>query len=533
MSGVNPVIVVGSGAAGLAAAIAARAGGAQVTVLEATEYAGGTTALSGGVAWFPVNHIELAGENRDSSTQALDYLHSLALGDIDENLIQEFVDQAGQVAQWLEQNSALEWELLPYPDYHCEMPGGLQVGGRSLSTRLVTPSPEVAAILRPALSWRAPVTHLEVITNDINPEVLEQRRADGTVTMGQAMIAALLHTCFDVGISILTENRAYSLIRDGAQVIGVNVRSPEGEKQFHGQIILASGGFERDPELARAFLRLPEPATTGAPGAKGDGLRMAMSMGAELGNMSEAWWAPTIHIPGDEISGEPLYRLILNERSRPGCIMVDSHGRRFVNEAQNYNDVGRSMQSFDAASYTFDRAKSWLIFDKQYRDSYAIGPIFPSDPDPDFVHKGPTVEKLAESIGVAPNILFSTIETFNADAAIGVDSQFNRGQSPYDRALGDPNHEHPNLRPITTTPFYAIAVHAGTLGTKGGPRVDIRGRVRAISGGVIPGLYAVGNAAASPLGFAYPGAGGTLGPALTFGVLAGRAAATDSAPDLG
>jgi len=518
------VVVVGSGAAGLAGAIAAHRAGARVTVVESTEFIGGTTSLSGGVGWFPANHLEMSGENRDSLDAAREYLRSLTVGDIDHDQSEQFICKAGDVAEWIEDNSVLEWDLLPYPDYHCEMPGGMEIGGRSLSARSITPRSDVAAMLRPALSWRAPVTHLEVMTNTIDPNVIAQRKAAGTVTMGQALVAALLTTCLDLGIEIHTNTLAHTLLREGDQVVGVQCATVHGEEIFHGSVILAHGGFERDAAFARAFLRLPNPAPTGAPGALGDGLRMAMAVGAELGNMSEAWWAPTIHVPGDEIDGAPLYRLLLSERSRPGSIMVDSHGRRFVNESQNYNDVGRSLQSFDAGSYSFDRAQSWLVFDKKYRDSYLVGPVQPSDPDPEFFLKGDTLTDLAHAMGVSPNNFNATIEKFNTDAQAGIDVEFSRGESSYDRALGDPSSAHPNLRPLLFGPFYAVQVHAGTLGTKGGPRTDSEGRVRSVTGGVIEGLFAAGNASASSLGFAYPGAGGTIGPAITFGVLAGKAA---------
>lgn len=525
----NRVVVVGSGGAGLSAAIAARAAGADVTIVESTEFIGGTTALSGGVAWVPLNHLEAAGEARDSREKARDYLAHLALGDADGELTERFIAQAGPAAQWLEENSDLDWELLPYPDYHCEMPGGMTVGGRSLSASLITPRPHVAQLLRPALSWRAPVTHLEVVSNTIDPDVIAQRRTDGTVTMGQAMIAALLTSCLDLGIDVRTRTRALALVEVNGDVVGVRAEGPDGSATFDGRVVLASGGFERDPALSRAFLRIPAPAQTGAPGAKGDGLKMAMSVGADLGSMSEAWWAPTIHVPGDEISGEPLYRLILNERSRPGSLMVDAHGHRFVNESQNYNDVGRTMHTFDAGTYSFTRLRSWLVFDQRYRSSYLIGPVMPSDPDPEYFCRADTIAELAQQMDVDPDVLEQTIEDFNAGARHGADRHFGRGETDYDRVLGDPQAEHPNLRPLEDGPFFAVRVHAGTLGTKGGPRTDGDGRVRHVSGGVIPGLYAAGNAAASFLGLAYPGAGGTLGPAITFGVLAGQAAATDRA----
>jgi len=225
----------------------------------------------------------------------------LALGDFDGEMIERFLGQAGPAARWLEDNSALEWELLPYPDYHCEMPGGMTVGGRSLAACLVQPRADVAELLRPALSWRAPVTHLEVVSNTVDPDVIAQRRADGTATMGQGMIAALLTTCLDEGIDVRVNTRAVELIEDAGNVVGVRAEDESGTVEFPGRVILASGGFERDPALSKAFLRIPAPAQTVGPGAIGDGLRMAMSAGAELGSMSEAWWALTIHVPGDDI----------------------------------------------------------------------------------------------------------------------------------------------------------------------------------------------------------------------------------------
>ena len=215
------VVVVGSGAAGLAGAIAAHKAGAYVTIVESTAFIGGTTSLSGGVGWFPVNHLEMAGENRDSIECAQEYLESLALGDVDLDQTEQFIRQAGYAARWIEENSLLEWDLLPYPDYHSEMSGGMEIGGRSLSARPVTPRSDVAMILRPALSWRAPVTHLEVMTNTIDSHVIAQRKAEGTVTMGQALVAALLTTCIDLGIEIHTNTLAHTLIQEDDRVVGV------------------------------------------------------------------------------------------------------------------------------------------------------------------------------------------------------------------------------------------------------------------------------------------------------------------------
>lgn len=515
------VIVVGSGAAGLAAAMSARDQGATVTLLESTGTIGGTTALSGGVAWIPANHRSQEIGFQDDPDAARTYLRSVALGDVDEALVDRFVVHGPDVARWVEDATGLRWLPLPYPDYHSDFAGGRE-GGRSLEPDPFTPTPEVADLLRAPLSWRLPVTQSEVVLNRVRRDEIERRQREGIVTMGVALVAAFLHAVREAGVGVRVSTPARRLATEGRGVVGVELADGE---VLHGAVVLASGGFERDSALAHAFLRAPVLGLTGAPGARGDGLRMAMAAGAELGNMSEAWWCPTIRIPGDTIDGEPLHRLILNERARPGSLMVDRRGNRFANEAQNYNDVGRSLHAFDPGGFAFERDPSWLVFDATYRRSYDLGPVLRDDPDPEWMLVADTAEALADRMGVPPEAFSATLERFNAAAAQGHDPDFRRGAQPYDRFVGDPNADHPNLRPLDKGPLYAVRVVPGMLGTKGGPRTDVDGRVRHIEGGTVAGLYAAGNAAASPFGMAYPGAGGTIGPALTFGHLAGRAAA--------
>jgi 3-oxosteroid 1-dehydrogenase len=259
----------------------------------------------------------------------------------------------------------------------------------------------------------------------------------------------------------------------------------------------------------------------GAPGAQGDGLRMAMGAGAALGCMSEAWWCPAISIPGEMIDGAPMFRLILTERARPGCLLVNGRGVRFADEAQNYNDLGRTLQNFEPTSFSFPNVPAWLVFDGGYRATYRLGPLSRRDPDPDWLARGETLAELAAEIGVPADALKTTVARFNEGAAAGADPDFGRGSFPYDRFIGD-------LGPLEQPPYYAFRVLPGCIGTKGGPKTDPSGRVLSITdGSPIPGLYAAGNAAASPFGLAYPGAGGTIGPAVVFGTRAGEAAAGD------
>ncbi len=492
------VTVVGSGAAGLAAALAASRAGARVTVLEAHGRIGGTTALSGGIAWCPANeHVP-----DDDPADALAYLRSLALGDVDDELLQVFVREAGPTAGRLRRETPLDWAPLPYADYHAEFPGGRERGGRSLEPLPLDPSPAVAALVRDAPNITAPVTYLELATGELDHDEIARRADRGTFTLGRALLAALLDGCLALGVEVRT---------------GVRVRElPETDA-----VVLATGGFERDPELARAFLRGPMTAPVGAPSARGDGLRIAMAAGAALGGMSEAWWCPAARIPGEEIDGEPLHRLILTERARPGCLLVNGHGVRFVDEAQNYNDLGRALQNFEPTSFSFPNVPAWLVFDGRYRRTYRLGPLSKRDPDPDWLLRGETLDELAAAAGLPPGALERTVARFNEHAADGADPDFGRGSFPYDRFIGD-------LGPLLEPPYYALQVLPGCLATKGGARTDGDGRVLAIANEApIPGLYAAGNAAASPFGLAYPGAGGTIGPALVFGTRAGEAAAGD------
>ncbi|MCX2954712.1 FAD-dependent oxidoreductase [Lentzea sp. NEAU-D7] len=508
------VVVLGSGAAGLAAALAARAAGAEVTLAEATSTVGGTTALSSGAVWIPGNHVDVRGPAVDSVEQARLHLESLAVGDISRVLLESYLVNAPLVAQRLEATTALRWQPLPYPDCHRELPGGMGRGVRSLEPLpLVVPS-SVSALVRSPLPWRPPLTVTEMVTGAATPELVRERSRTGTLVGGQAMVAALLHAALEAGVDVRTSTRVTDWSPDGVVV--------DGGKRRRARVVVATGGFERDPALVRTFLRAPVRGLIGAPGSRGDGLRLAMAAGAALGTMSEAWWCPALRVPGDEIDGEPVYRMLFAERARPGVIMVDRRGRRFTNEAQNYNDVGRAMHGFSAQDFRFEADPSWMVFDAEVRDRYPIVSMRPGDPEPRWLLRASTTAGLADLMGVPPETFVDTVDRFNASAQAGSDPEFGRGRGEYDSAGGEFT-----LRPLSEPPYYAVAVHAGLGGTKGGPRTDERGRVVHVDGSVVPGLYAAGNAAASPFGMAYPGTGTTLGQALTFGDSAGRAAATD------
>jgi 3-oxosteroid 1-dehydrogenase len=502
----DPVVVVGSGAAGLSAALGAAAGGGEVVVLERAATVGGTTALSGGVVWVPASDAMKAVGIEDSASEALRYLDGLVTGDIDAGLLAAFTADAARVAREIEKRTPLQWQVLEdWPDYRGDVAGAL-AGGRSLWPRTLTLASDIEARIHDAPDQPGPA-------GPAGPD------NDGVVfrgpVRGRALVGALLAGVDDAGVEVRTGVRVTGVVRHGQAVVGVRV----GDGVVDGRVVLATGGFQHNAGLTGTHLNGSPVVAMGVPGCDGDGLRMAHSVGAALGNMDEGWWMPALHVPGEKLDGVPYYRPLHSERAYPGAIMVDSTGRRFVDEAQNYGDVGRAMAR--AAG------PCWLVFDATCRRRYPMGPLGPDDPDPSWLRRGDDLFTLAGAIGVAAETLGATVDCFNAGAHRGDDPEFGRGSFPYDRWIGDSRAPHPTLAPLGPAPFYALQVHLGCMGTKGGPRTDDRGRVLGLDGSTVTGLYAAGNVAASPFGDATPAGGGTLGPALVFGFRAGEAAARD------
>jgi succinate dehydrogenase/fumarate reductase flavoprotein subunit len=251
-------------------------------------------------------------------------------------------------------------------------------------------------------------------------------------------------------------------------------------------------------------------------------LAIAAQVDADMRNMNEAWWCPSTAFPDELIDGQQMFRLLLTERARPGSLMVDGGGKRFINESLNYNDAGRALMRLPGLRP--DGVVAWLIFDSSYRKRYHVGTIRKDAPDPEWLVVAASLEEMEAELDLPPGRLEETIEEFNRGVLRGVDPRFQRGRSAYDKFVGDSANPHPSLGKVGTPPFYALPVIPGCLGTKGGPLTDQDGRV--LSKGVpVPGLYAVGNTAANPLGTAYPGAGGTIGPHIVFGRRAGYSAA--------
>lgn len=278
-------------------------------------------------------------------------------------------------------------------------------------------------------------------------------------------------------------------------------------------VILATGGFDRDPGLRKRLLPGPVTATGAVPTNTGDALRIAEELGAMLDNTSRAWWMPLVAVPGEE----PYYRSLIRERALPRQIIVNGAGMRFADEALPYNEFVKAMLRRPG------NATAWMIFDEGYRSAFPVPGTDPGSVMPGWVARGASLPELAGAIGVPAETLGKTVDRWNANCAAGTDPDFGRGGDAYERYMGDPGTQpNPNLGPLDRPPYYAIRVLPGTIGTKGGPVTDTSGRVLLPSGEPISGLYAAGNASAFWTGDGYPGPGATLGIAMTMGYITGR-----------
>ena len=528
------VVVLGTGAAGLTAALAAAHEGAEVGLFEKGEKIGGTTALSSAVVWLPDNRFAREAGVADSRQEGLDYLASLSHGLILPELAEALVDTGAELVDWLESSTPVHFQLVHgFPDYHPEHPGGKPDGGRSIEPVLFSydtiPGWTDRVVGTPRRMCVAD-TPTGGGTGVIQPDELVHREAGSLEGLGRALIGSLLAGCLERGVEPVTSTRASRLVIEDGRVTAVVVEGPDGTARTVGAsaVVIATGGFEYDGGLVRDFLRGPMRAPAGVPTNTGDGLRMAMRVGAQLGNMREAWWVPVIELPGERPDGGNNVFLVLRERTLPRSIMVNDQGRRFTNEAANYNALGGAFHAFDPSRFRYLNQPCWLVFDEEFVQRYGCFGNGPGSPVPEFIRRALSLAELATMIGVPSPELEETVSRWNKMADAGHDDDFDRGDSAYDGWCGD-RSAYPGplatLGPIDTAPYYAVELVSSTLGTKGGPRTDVDGNVLDVDGRPIPGLFAAGNAMAGPTGMVYGGAGGTLGPAMVFGYRAGRAAA--------
>lgn len=529
------VVVLGSGGAALTAAIAAHDfGAADVVILEKTGMVGGTTAMSGGMLWIPGNPYQIEAGIAESDDDIVAYLDALAPGQLDPETLGAFMETGPEMVSYLRERTPVRFHAFAdFPDYQPYMPGAKPDGGRSLDNEafpFATLGKWAARVNPSKMAYPIRGSLMEAITGALDEAALAEREAHDYRGLGQALVGALFKAVIDRDIPVEFEKRARHLVKDGDRVIGVVAEDADGRDyrvRARRGVVIATGGFEWNETLVKAFLRGPLTGPVSVPENEGDGLLMAIEAGAQLGNMQHAFWMQSaLEFKPQHRSAKPNYMLGSDERARPGAILVNRAGRRFVNEAANYNAVGKALHAFDAGTHSYANLPYWLILDQRYRDKYPVFTTAPGGPVPSYMMQADTLEALATMAGIDPAGLEATVSRFNSMVSKGHDDDFHRGDNSYDNFTmwGDPDFDPPyrTLGLIDCAPFYAVKMEAGALGTAGGPRTNCDAQVLDWSGNPIPGLYAAGNAMAAVLGEAYGGAGGTLGPGLTFGYIAGR-----------
>ena len=552
------VLVVGTGAGGMTAALKAHDEGGDVLLIEKTNQYGGSSAMSSCLLWIPNNHLMPTIGIEDNPEDAMDYLKGTTKGEVSEARLLAFRDTGPEMLRYLTDKTRVEVVGLPeYPDYYPAVKGS-KPGGRS-----VEPDHFDAKLLgEDFLNMRSQNLQMQVIGR-LGMTAVEARmvltgqpggmmlfaklilkyvmdipwrfrsRRDRNPSGGNALIGMLRISLRDREVPIWLETPARDIIIEDGRVVGLEVEKDGQSFRIKAKrgVIFAAGGFEGNQIMRDKYLPNPTRAewTCGNAANTGDVIEMGIKAGAAVGLMDDAWWGPTSVVPGEEQA-----RMLVIEKSLPGSILVSQKGNRFVNEAAPYIDIVNGM--YRTHSPKESCVPAFFIFDAQYRKKYMCGPVLQSTPDffiqklfrQGYMKKADTLDELALQLGVDAEGLKSSVAKNNEYAKTGVDLDFHRGENIYDRYYGDEKvSPNPCLGPIGKAPYYAIEAFAGELGTKGGLMVDERARVVTSSGEVIPGLYAIGNCSSALTGRSYPGAGATIGPATTFGYIAAIDAMTD------
>lgn len=547
------LIVLGSGAAGLSAAVTAAAHGLRVIVLEKAGVLGGTTAWSGGWIWAPCNPVaQRAGIVEDPAAPRR-YLQSVLGNRFDPERIDAFLAAAPEMVAFFETRTALEFDGgLAIPDTYSNLPGA-GMGGRSVIAKpydgrqlgpaialLRLPLRETAFLgmtiqagpdLRAFMTMLRSARSLAYVARRLLRHGLDllRHRRGMQLRNGNALIARLMRSALDLGVDLRVGAEVSGLHLEAGQVAGVIMADGRIIRAARG-VVLATGGFPYDGALrAKSFVRDGEHLTLAVPSAKGDGARLGVATGGHvaLTETSAAALCPVsvVRWPDGQTGRFPH----IIDRGKPGLIGVLADGKRFCNEGLGYHDYVVALQ---AAVPADQPARSWFVCDHRFLRRYGLGVVRPA-PVPfrgwiaaGYLKRGKTIPDLARAAGIDPAGLGATIATWNKAAAAGQDPAFGRGTTPYMRLQGDPDHSpNPCVAPIITPPFYAVEVVPGSFGTFSGLATDAQARVLCLDGTPIPGLYAAGSDAASIFGGFYPAGGINLGPALTFGFIAGRHAA--------
>ena len=551
------ILIAGTGNGGLTAAVCNwEMGTKDLLVIEKADKVGGTSATSGGGIWIPNNHYAREAGASDSPEDARKYLMSTLFGeDVPEELIDNYIENGPKMLQFLHDCSDVRYESLEhYPDYYTNVEGARE-GHRSLE-----PAPIMASELGDNwrnMTWthhmmrlfnRIHFTQTEAHTLMVQLPGWKKLTAkliwdyikdipwrlktpiSRRLACGSAGVARLYLSVLKRNIPIELKTRLVELVAEDGQVLGAVIEHNGKRSRIRTRkgVIMAAGGFEKNQTLREQYL--PAPTNTqwsaGNPANEGDALLAGLSIGAKTRLMKDAWWTTTLCVPD-----EPTPRLAIMEKSFPGSCVVNKAGKRFANESQNYMAFQKDL--FRSHTEDSPNAPAWHVFDARFRKNYIVGPMMTASMKPDwqipkkwfdtgFVAKANTIRELADTLGIDADGLEATIARMNEFAKTGVDEDFGRGDSAYDRYYADPSIKpNPCLAPIDQAPFYAMRIEAGDFGTLGGLDTDTYARVKRADGGVFEGLYAIGNCSAAILP-TYPGPGATLGPAMTMAYQAAK-----------
>jgi succinate dehydrogenase/fumarate reductase flavoprotein subunit len=514
-------LIVGSGGGGLVGAYTAASEGLSTILIEATDKFGGTTAYSGSGMWLPTNPVLRRAGSKDTLEAAGAYYHAV-VGDRTPRALREaYLDTGHRLIAFLEQNPWLRFQVFPWPDYYGHVPHASAEGRHIIAEGL-----ELAALgdLRDSLR------------PNLTTERQGQPRAE-SLFGGQALIARLLLAVKSAGSAELHLNTAMeSLVVEDGRVVGAVAQTPSGSVRIHAKrgVLIAAGGFEQNDAMRRRYgVAASAKWSMGAPGNFGRPIEAGIAVGAATDLMGECWWSPgLIHPDGTATFSVGIL----------GGIFVNGAGQRFTNESQPYDIAGRDALKGEATGVR--HIPFWQIYDERFGQRPPVLNVsIALQPAEDYLaaglwHQADTLEELAARIGVPPQALVETVARYNGFAATGVDLDFHRGETAYDRffvgptklestlvslespdfgdAIGSGREANPCLVPIDRPRFYAAAYGVSDLGTKGGLRTDPDARVLTADGAVIPGLYAAGNSMAAVSGTTYPGGGNPIGSSIVF-----------------
>lgn len=554
------VVAVGSGAGGMSAALTAAIEGLEAIIVEKTAFIGGSTAVSGGAVWIPGNDQAAAVGHGEPFEAAKLYLDQIVGNWSSDAMKLAFLKAGPEMVAYFHRHSHVRLAARAYsPDYYPDMPGA-SLGGRAMDpvafdgrllggdfARLRDPLKEFV-VLGGMMVTVTDVNHLLKVTKSFASwrhgvalvlryarDRLTYRRGTRLV-LGNALAARLLRSVLDRGVEVLTDTPARRLVVEAGRVTGVVVENQGRELAIRARrgVVLATGGFPNDPERRRAFLPEGLGLWSIAPeGNSGDGLRLGEAAGAVLrhDNASNIFMTP-ISILRKPDGSEVKYPHLVWDRAKPGLMAVNGAGRRFVNESTSYHEFGLAMIEGQRTAPTIP---AFLICDAAFLRRWGLGLALPGGRpfrdlvDAGYLYEAPTIKALAAKLGLPPDALADSAARFSRYAAEGADPEFGKGGTAYNRYLGDGEASgNPCLGPLDTAPFYAVKVYPGDIGTAGGIVTDGEARALGQDGRPIPGLFACGNDMNSVMAGTYPGPGITLGPAMTFGYLAGKSLAAGS-----